>query len=320
MDGAGMGAVPDASAAIERTPVTARGHSDAAFTARDWGLLIFVGAVFGSSFLFIEIALTALAPPVITFLRLLLGFLTLSLFPRARGTRMTRADARRVSAIGLVWLGLPLMLFPIAQQWIDSAVAGMLNGAMPLMTVGWTVLIARTLPGRSQALGLSVGFVGIVAVSLPEIPVGSLGTVTTLLGAALSLTAAMLYGLAATLVTPLQQRYGSLAVMHRAQRSALLFVLPFALFGLRSSSISVPSLLAIIPLGILGTALAFIAIATLIGRVGAPRGSVGVYLVPLVAIVLGVAFLGEQVHPLALGGALLIVLGAWLTSRSEVRR
>jgi drug/metabolite transporter (DMT)-like permease len=316
-----MGAVPDASAAgAGRTPVTARGRSDAAFTARDWGLLVFVGAVFGSSFLFIEIGLTALAPAVITFLRLLLGFLTLSLFPRARGTRMTRSDARRVSAIGLVWLGLPLMLFPVAQQWIDSAVAGMLNGAMPLMTVGWTALIARTLPGRSQALGLGVGFLGIVAVSLPEIPVGSLGTATTLLGASLALAAASLYGLAATLVTPLQQRYGSLAVMHRAQRAALLFVLPFALYGLRSSTFSVPSMLAMIPLGILGTALAFIAIATLIGRVGAPRGSVGVYLVPLVAIVLGVVFLGEQVHPLALGGALLIVLGAWLTSRSEVRR
>jgi drug/metabolite transporter (DMT)-like permease len=315
-----MGSVPDAQAAAVRTPVTARGRSDAAFTATDWGLLLFVGAVFGSSFLFIEIGLTSLSPPVITFVRLLLGFLTLSLFPRARTTAMTRADARRVAAIGLVWLGLPLMLFPLAQQWIDSAVAGMLNGAMPLMTVGWTALIARTLPGRSQRLGLGVGFVGIVAVSLPEIPIGSLGTPATLLGAALALTAAMLYGLAATLVTPLQQRYGSLAVMHRAQRSALLFVLPFALIGLRSSTFSAPSLLAMIPLGILGTALAFIAIATLIGRVGAPRGSVGVYLVPLVAIALGVAFLGEQVHPLAASGALLIVLGAWLTSRSESPR
>lgn len=81
-----MGAVSDfegsAGSADVRTPLTARGRSDAAFTARDWGLLLFVGAVFGSSFLFIEIGLTALAPPVITLIRLVLGFLTLSLFPR----------------------------------------------------------------------------------------------------------------------------------------------------------------------------------------------------------------------------------------------
>ncbi len=315
-----MGAVPDVgdvSEAVQRTPFTSRGRSDAAFTPRDWALLLFVGLVFGSSFLFIEIGLTTLSPPVITFIRLLLGYLTLSLFPRVRSITLTAEDARRAAAIGIIWLGIPLLLFPVAQLWIDSSVAGMLNGAMPLMTVAWTALLARTLPGRVQAVGLGVGFLGIVAVSLPEIPLGSLGTTATLLGAALALTAATLYGLSATLITPLQQRYGSLAVLHRAQGAALLFVLPFALVGLRSSTFSLPALLAMLPLGILGTGLAFIAIATLIGSVGAPRGSVAVYLVPLVSIALGITFLGEQVHPLAFGGALLIIAGAWLTSRRE---
>lgn len=305
---------------VARTPITAEGRSAAAFTLNDWALLLFVGAVFGSSFLFIEIGLTALAPAVITLVRLSLGFLTLSLIPRARTVRMSRPDLLRTSAIGLIWMGIPLLLFPTAQQWIDSSVAGMMNGAMPLLTVAWTALIGRTLPGRSQALGLTVGFLGIVAVALPEVPVGDLGTPTSLLGTVLAFTAAALYGLAATLVTPLQQRYGSLPVMYRAQRSAILFVLPFALAGLDDSTFSWPALLAMLPLGVLGTALAFLAIATLIGRVGAPRGSVAIYLVPIVAIVLGVVLLREQVHPLALGGAVLVVLGAWLTSRREERR
>jgi drug/metabolite transporter (DMT)-like permease len=315
-----MGAVPEVGGVVERTPFTSRGRSDEAFSARDWGLLVFVGLVFGSSFLFIEIGLTSLAPPVVTFLRLVLGYLTLSLFPKVREVTLSRADGRRVAAIGLLWLGIPLMLFPLAQLWIDSSVAGMLNGAMPLTTVVWTALLARTLPGRTQALGLGVGFLGIVAVSLPEIPIGSLGTSETLLGASLALAAASMYGLSAVLVAPLQQRYGSLAVLHRAQAAAILFVLPFALYGLRSSSFAVPALLAMIPLGILGTGLAFIAIATLVGNVGASRGSVAVYLVPIVAIAFGVTLLGEQVHPLAYAGALLVVLGAWLTSRREVRR
>jgi drug/metabolite transporter (DMT)-like permease len=311
------GPVPVPDAPPVRTPMTSRGTSNGAFTPLDWALLLFVGAVFGSSFFLMEIGLTSLSPAVITFIRLALGYITLSFFSRARKADLTRSDSRRVSAIGLIWLGIPLMLFPIAQLWIDSSVAGMLNGAMPLMTVGWTVLLARTLPGRNQTLGLVVGFLGIVAVALPEIPVGQLGTRQTLLGAALALTAATLYGLSATLVTPLQQRYGSLAVMYRAQRSAIVFVLPFALLGLRDSTVSAPALLAMVPLGVLGTALAFIAIATLMGRVGAPRGSIAVYLVPVVSIALGVTFLGEQVHPLAVAGALLIIVGAWLTSRRE---
>jgi len=315
-----MGVDPEAQARalrLERTPITSRGTSTSAFTPFDWMLLLFVGLVFGSSFFFIEIGLTSLSPPVITLLRLVLGYATLSLFSGARRAQLSRSDARRVAAIGIIWLGIPLMLFPIAQQWIDSSVAGMLNGAMPLMTVGWTVLIAGLLPARNQALGLSLGFLGIIAVSLPEIPVGDLGTSATLLGAVLALSAAALYGLSATLVTPLQQRYGSLAVMYRAQRSAIVFVLPFAILGLRDSTATLPALLAMLPLGILGTALAFIAIATLIGRVGAPRGSIAVYFVPVVSITLGVTLLGEQVHPLAVAGALLIIVGAWLTSRRE---
>ncbi len=301
----------------ERTPMTSRGTSDLAFTPLDWVLLLFVGLVFGSSFFFIEIGLTSLSPAVIALVRLLLGYATLSLFPRARRADLTRPDALRAAAIGIVWLGIPLMLFPVAQMWIDSSVAGMFNGAMPLMTVAWTVVLARILPARTQALGLSLGFLGIVAISLPEIPLGTMGTSKTLLGAILAFTAAALYGLAVTLVTPLQQRYGSLPVLYRAQRAAIIFVLPFGLFGLRESSVSAPALLAMLPLGVLGTALAFVTIATLAGRVGAPRASVAVYFVPVVSITLGVLLLGETVHPLAIGGTVLIVLGAWLTSRRE---
>jgi len=297
--------------------MTSRGTSSLAFSVSDWLLLLFVGVVFGSSFFLVEVGLTSLSPAVITFTRLLLGYATLALFPHARRADIAREDRRRVAAVGIIWMGIPLMLFPVAQLWIDSSVAGMLNGVMPLTTVGWTALLARLLPARNQALGLGLGFIGIVAVALPEIPVGQMGTTSTLLGAVLALTAASLYGLSATLITPLQQRYGSLAVLYRAQRSALLFVLPFALVGLRTSTATAPALLAMLPLGVLGTGLAFIAIATLIGRVGAPRGAVAVYLVPVISITLGVTFLDEVVHPLAMVGALLIIVGAWLTSRRE---
>lgn len=302
-----------------RVPMTARGLSDAAFAPTDWGLLATTAVVFGSSFLFMEIGLRALAPAVITLARLSLGALTLWSIPRTRRTRLEPADARRAAAIGVIWLGIPLMLFPVAQQWIDSSVAGMINGSMPLWTVLWTAILARDLPRRSQTLGLGVGFVGIVLVSFPEVPADGLGDPLTFLGALLALLAAFLYGLSATLVTPLQQRYGSLAVMSRAQLGGIAVVLPFALVGLGDSTFAWPSVLAMLPLGVLGSAVAFVAVATLIGRVGAPRGSIAIYFVPVVAVVLGVVVLGERVHPLALAGSALVILGAWLTSRREAR-
>mgnify|MGYP001604715365 FL=1 len=306
-------------AASTRVPMTARGLSSDAFTVTDWGLLATTALVFGSSFVFIEVGLQALAPAVIALARLALGTATLWLLPRTRRTRLEPADARRAAAIGVIWLGVPLMLFPLAQQWIDSSVAGMINGSMPLWTVLWTALLARDLPRRTQAVGLTVGFAGIVLVSLPELPAAGLGDERAFLGVLVVLLAALLYGLSATLVTPLQQRYGSLAVMSRAQLGGIAVVLPFAAVGLRDSTFAWPSVLAMLPLGVLGSAVAFVAVATLIGRVGAPRGSISIYFVPVVAIVLGVLLLGERIHPLALVGTALIVLGAWLTSRREAR-
>jgi drug/metabolite transporter (DMT)-like permease len=73
----------------------------------------------------------------------------------------------------------------------------------------------------------------------------------------------------------------------------------------------------VVALGAVGTGLAFAAMTSLVGRVGGPRGSVSIYLVPVVAILLGVLVLGEHVAPLALAGTALVILGAWLTSRRE---
>lgn len=305
------------AAGTARTPLTARGRSSAAFSPRDWLLLSSVAVIFGSSFFLIEIGLRAFAPAVITMARLVLGAATLSLFRRARDASFTTEDARRVVLIGIIWMGVPLLLFPIAQQWIDSSVAGMINGSMPLMTVAWTAVIGRTLPARSQGLGLGVGFLGILAISLPELPIGAFGSRGTLLGVGLAFISATLYGLSATLITPLQQRYGSMPVLLRAQLVAIVLVAPFGILGLRTSTFELVPFLAMVPLGVLGTGLAFIAMATLIGNVGAPRGSIAIYFVPIVSILLGVTVLGEIVHPLALAGTALVLFGAWLTSRRE---
>ena len=72
-----------------------------------------------------------------------------------------------------------------------------------------------------------------------------------------------------------------------------------------------------VALGVFSTGLAFAAFATLVGRVGAARASVTVYVIPVVAIVLGVAFRGESVGALALSGTVLVLVGAWLTSRRQ---
>ena len=281
-----------------------------AFGGQEWGLLSAVALIWGASFFFIDIGLRGFEPALVALARIVLGAAALALVPRARRP-VERADLPRIAFLGLIWMGIPLILFPVAQQWVDSSVAGMLNAAVPLTAAAWAALLLRRLPGRNQLIGLLTGFIGIMAISWPELQ----GARASALGTALIILAVVLYGLSSNLAVPLQQRYGALPVLLRAQLVAIVVVAPFGLHGLAGSRWRLDAALAMLPLGVLGTGLAYVAMTTLVGRVGAARGSIAIYFVPLIAIALGVAFLDERVSPLALFGTLLVLAGAWLTSR-----
>lgn len=293
-------------------PPTATGTHRGAFGWTEWGLLAGIALIWGSSFLFIEVGLEAFSPGVVTMTRVVLGAATLALFRQSRAP-IDRADRGRVALLGMIWIAIPLTLFPIAQQWIDSAVAGMLNGAMPVAAAAWAAILLRAIPGWRQMVGIAVGFAGIVAISWPEVQ----NSRATALGAALVIIAIILYGLSANLAVPLQQRYGALPVILRAQLAALIVVVPLGVIQIPASTWAWDSALAMIPLGALSTGLAFALMVTLVGRAGGTRGSVAIYFVPIVAIALGVLVLGETIVPLALVGTGLVVLGAWITSRRE---
>jgi drug/metabolite transporter (DMT)-like permease len=291
---------------------TGRGSRTESFGAAEWLLLAGVATIWGSSFLFIDIGLWALQPGVIAAARVALGVAALSLFPAARRP-IAREDRVRVALLGVIWAGLPLLLFPVAQQWIDSSVAGMLNGAVPLAGAAWAVLLLRRPLPRTHAVGLLIGFAGVLAISWPELQ----GSRATMVGTSLVVLAVLCYGLAVNLAVPLQQRHGALPVLLRAQLAALVVLAPFGLWGLGGSRFAWGPVLAMLPLGILGTGLAFVLMTTLVGRVGGPRGAVATYFIPVVAIVLGVLLLDERVAAAAVAGTALVVAGAWLTSRRE---
>lgn len=310
--------VPDAGAVAppgrqrQRLLETSGGTVTDAFGAPEWGLLGAIAVIWGSSFLFMAVGLETLRPGVVTLARLGLGAAALACVPRARRA-VERSDLPRIALLGVVWMAIPLTLFPIAQQWIDSSVAGMINGGVPITTAIWSTVLLRRAPGPRQLVGIGVGFVGVVAIFLPELQ----GSSATALGASLVILAIALYGLAANMAVPLQQRYGALPVLLRAQFAALILVTPLGLWQLPDSTFAWGPVLAMVPLGVLGTGLAFVAMTTLVGRVGGPRGSVAIYFVPVVAVVLGVVVRGEQVAPIAIVGTALVLLGAWITSRRE---
>lgn len=292
--------------------LTAHGTHKDAFTLADWGLLGGIALIWGSSFLFMAIGLDAFKPGVVTLARLVLGAGALALVPAARRP-IDPVDRTRVAALGIIWMAIPLSLFPIAQQWIDSSVAGMINGAVPITTAVWATILMRRLPGRRQLAGIAIGFTGMVLIFLPELG----DSTATVFGTSLIVLAVAMYGLSGNMAVPLQQRYGAAPVLLRAQLVAIAVVAPIGLFQVPGSSWAWDSALAMVPLGVLGTGLALVLMVNLVGRVGSTRGSVAIYFVPVVAIILGVVVRHESIHAIAAVGMVLILVGAWVTSRRE---
>jgi drug/metabolite transporter (DMT)-like permease len=299
---------------VARRPVltTAPGTRPEAFGSLEWGLVAAIALMWGSSFLWIAEGLEHFSPPVISLARLLLGAMALAVFPGTRA-RVERADWPRIVLLALVWMAVPLLLFPIAQQWVDSSIAGAINGSMPLFSAALAALLLRRPPGRRQAAGLAVGFAGVLVVTLS----GATGASGSPLGIGLLLFATVLYAVAFNLAVPLTQRYGSLPVLLRAQLVAIAVVLPFGVWGLPSSEWDWQGAGAMVLLGVLGSGVAFVASTTLGARAGPTRGAIPIYFLPVVALILGMAVRHEHIGPTAMAGVGLVIAGAWLASRRE---
>jgi drug/metabolite transporter (DMT)-like permease len=270
------------------------------------------GLIWGSSFFFIAEGLDAFQPALITPLRVLFGFLALVALPQSR-KHIPIKDLPSIALLGVFWIAIPLSLFPFAEQHVSSSVTGMLNGATPLFVIAVASMIHKSFPHRNQVLGLLVGFCGVLLIAIPTANKNS----SSAFGVTLIMCALCCYGIALNLAVPLQQKYGALPVVVRAQAVALILTAPFGIAAIPSSSFAWHSLFAMVALGVGGTGIAHALFTTLAGRVGSTRASVTNFIMPVVALFLGAIIRDEVVAGLSLAGCGVALAGAFLTNRSR---
>ncbi len=278
-----------------------------------WLLLIIPGLIWGASFLFIAEGLRAIGPAGVTFVRIVIGFATLALFPSARKP-VARADWGAVAWLGLLWFAFPLTMFPYAEQRVSSALTGMLNGANPLFATIVACLIARRAPSRGVTASLVIGIAGAVLMALPAMGEGQSSTI----GIVMIMAALVSYGVALSIARSLQQKYGAIPVIWRAQAVAMVLTAPLGIPDLFTAHWTPVPLLSLLALGAFGTAIANVLMASAAGRFGAARASGTTFLIPVVALALGVALRHEQVALVSLVGGLICLLGAWLMKRAAI--
>jgi drug/metabolite transporter (DMT)-like permease len=254
------------------------------------------GPHLGRLFLFIAEGLRAVGPCGVAFVRIAIGFATLALFPAARrrlGRRgVSPGDRLRVAAVGS-WVRVPAHPLALAERHVSSAVTGMLNGANPLFTAIVASLLARRVPSRGVAVGLAVGLGGSVLVGLPAVGEGA----SSAGGVAMIVAALAAYGVVLNLVRPLQQRYGAMPVLWRAQAVAMALTAPLGVRDVLAARWSPEAWGALAALGALGTGAAFVLMSVAAGRLRAtgPRPRLSSF---GVALALGVLVRGERVAPM----------------------
>jgi drug/metabolite transporter (DMT)-like permease len=276
---------------------------------KDWLAFIGLSLAWGSSFLWIKIAVQEIGPFLLVGLRVLFGILGLALVFALRRPEWPkdRRLLRNLLILGITNTALPFALISWAEQHIDSAVASILNSSVPLFTmvIAHFVLTDDRMT-RRRVLGLLVGFLGVVLLVLRDTS-GNMNL--DLLAEGAMILAVVFY--AGSSVFARRNTQGASPVVNAIVPlfSADAFI--WAAAFLVESPIHLPQMpltwAALLWLGLIGSCIAYLLYYYLIHAIGPTRATMVTYTFPVVGVALGVLFLHERLDPYLIVGAVLII-------------
>lgn len=286
---------------------------------KNWAMLAALVAMWGSAFMFVKLGVASVPPATLVAGRLVVGAATLYAILRLRGLRLW-PFARRwrsITLLALIGNCAPFYLITWGQQYIDSALAGILIAVMPLATLllaHFFVTGERMTPARSA--GFLVGFAGVMCLMGPAALAGIGGSLQEVAAQAMILGGALCYAANSVLARRVvSDDFLGTATAVIVVSTAVAIPLAIALDRPWELTPSAGSTAAILWLGVGPTAIATIVYFRLIASAGPTFMSIVNYLSPVVALVAGVFLLGEKPGPAAVSGLALIMLGIAVSRR-----
>ena len=286
-------------------------------------LYLTVGFIWGCSFIFIKLGLEFLTPFGVAFGRCALGAVTLFIISRIRGIHLPRAPKTlfHIWVVSLLLNSIPGILFALAETKVTSILAGIINAVTPLMTLIAILIVNRNeKPKAVQIGGLAIGFAGVLTVlgvwrGLGDNP---LWAVLVLFGAVACYGLSFPYTRRFVFPIGLQTE----AVVSTQLILAAITLLPFYLFdGIARDYYTPGPVFAMLALGIFGSGFAYMWNFRVLEIAGSATASSVTYLTPVVAVLVGIAFLGESITWNEPVGALIVLLGAAIAQeRIKVKR
>jgi drug/metabolite transporter (DMT)-like permease len=282
-------------------------------STRAWVAFAVVSTVWGIPYLFIKIAVEGGMPPLaLAWCRLVLGAAVLLAIAWRAGTLATlRGRGRWLALFALAELAVPFPLIAAGERHVESSTAAIVIATAPLMVALLALRFepAERVAGRRLA-GLLLGLAGVAALVGVHVSAGA----GELLGIAAVLLAALGYAIGPMVLKRHLSDLDPIAAMGAGSGIAALMLTPLAAFSLPSASPSGGALASIVVLGLLCTAVAMVVMAILVDEAGPGRALVVTYVNPVIAVGLGVVFLGETPGAGAVAGLLLILAGSWLST------
>ena len=278
-----------------------------------WLLIGILAILWGGAFFLIEVGLRSYPPITLVFMRLALAVPPMWIAMRIMGQRLPRSTRvwGLLAVVGALNCALPFTLFFWGQQYLDSGYASILNATTPL----WGVLTAHFLTSDEKAtsartIGVLTGMAGIIVMVGPEAMKGLSNNLLAQIACVISTvfySLAAIYGrrLSQTTLTPMAVATGQTVM-------AAVVMIPIVLLVDQPWTMSTPRLdatLAGLTLALLSTALAYTLYFRLIDRAGASNAQLVAFLMPILAVILGIAFLGEHLNQGQIIGAVLIAFG-----------
>lgn len=274
--------------------------------------LVLLGLIWGSSFLWIKIAIGEIPPATLVAWRMTLGAAGMLAFLLAVRRRLpsSRAALAKLALLGLINTALPIFLISWGEQFIDSGTAAVFNSLMPLFSLLLAGVVLKVEPVSAlRVTGVAIGFGGAVLLASRELalradPSALIGTLAVAVAAA-SYAAGGSYA-----------RH-SMRGMHRYEVAAgsLVFATIYAwiLALVADGGIILPTqpgpIIAVLWLGLIGSFIAYLLYFLLIERLGATVAGMVTYMFPVVGVALGVIFLGELLDWRLAAGTGLVVAG-----------
>jgi drug/metabolite transporter (DMT)-like permease len=278
--------------------------------------LLLLGAVWGSSFLFMRIAAKDFGAFALVEVRLALGALILLPFLLRVKDKLTASHWLRLLGIGIINSAAPFVLFAWAAQRAPAGVVAISNATVVMFTSIVAFVLFGEKISRRSALGLLAGFVGVAVLASGKTSGGSV------LPAALAgVFASVLYGFGGNFTKRYLHDLPPSAVAAGTVLCASIAVAPLAALTWPSTPIPALSWISAVMLGALCTGLAYFLYYRLLYRIGAPRTSTVTYLVPLFGVIWAWVFLGEPLTvSMAIAGALILGGVALSQQRAPLRK